>query len=310
MESDCEELEPLANECCGPHPCEVNFDQDFMNQVRALYPDFQGKLCEGGIFDSIIASLARPFYDMYVCDCGICDLEREASPLTACCTIDRWICEYGLENDPCFKGVCFLDEDQQVLALRAQLQARHLINAGAVFNKTLFDAIAEPLGIEYDTIVPGTFSDSSTCQQIGVSSGALKPEKNDCTPIMLGRSHSCQLIPQRFGIRITRAPKSIHATSCSVAAHPIIYNPWADAFKCIIDQIKPCHLNLCWEMDFKDNQPTFPPSFVNPCPNAKGHYVDPTVSGSGTPDDPYSIDFTKISPEQALAIACKICLNE
>ncbi len=320
--------------CCGTQVRDVPFEA-FMRQVRTLYPDFQGKLCVDGVYDSLMASIAHAFYDLYICDCGLADIERELVPHLACCTFDRWVAEYGLADDNCFEQVCFLTDDQVALSRRAQLQARWNLEWGGTFNQTLISSIADSLGIVYEVINP-TIRETSdgACVPIYGIGGAQVPyvdpttvtttttlnpdgstticevtSKGDCcVQVTMGRSGQCRDLKHVAAIKITQAPPSINATACSPVAQPLCYNVYVEAFKCLIDSLRPYHLELCFIDDYANNDFTTPPSFDNVCPNAIGLYLSKPLVGEGTLDDPIRLDFDAMSEAQVTAIVGRLKL--
>lgn len=305
--------------CCGQAPCEYQFD-DFFCQALLLGPDWQQQICEDGVYHNLIKALISPWWNAYVCCCGICDFEREISPLTACCTLERWIAEYGVDNDGCFDEVCFLSEDQQTLSRRARLHVRAMLEWGATFNQELVDMIAGQLGISYTALNPTFFADeprqeSDPCVgPVGIS-GLQGPEndvlpEDDCSGVMgLGRSFTCRELENIAAIRIDAAPPSIYATACDPVAQPLIYNPWIEAFKCLLRDLVPCHVRLCIEECCGDECGVNDvPRLQDPCPTDSGFYVSPVIDGEGTLESPFRLDPSKLTRAQTEALIRRACL--
>jgi hypothetical protein len=172
---------------------------------------------------------------------------------------------------------------------------------GGTFNQALIDGIAEPLGIRYKIVSPHLKPDGSPTGSSLHGVGGLQTPRNnspagpdDCR-IQIAGSFNCRIDGQIALLRITAAPRSIFARACDVVAQPFQYNPYVEAFKCLLQRLKPCHLNMTIVEDYSSSPPTFPPSFRDPCPASNGAYVAGTLSGDGTEDAPYELGLDQLS---------------
>ena len=295
--------------CCGQDNCACpGCFEDWFCQIRAhIYPDFDGHLCCDGTFDAWMRALVRPLWNLYRCNCGLCEMPREFNPMTACCLAECWIEEYGIPDD-CYSDQCwFTDQHQIDIAHRAQLKARVMIEWNGHPDEAFFQRIACLLGIEMEVLAPsliGSGSDVSTCDIL--PSWSIKTPEGDpsCAAIVVGRDHSCGTMRHQVAIKITGAPPSIFANACSPIAQPFCFNPYVDAFKCLVGKYKPCHVDVCFWDDYLDNVLPIP-VYEDECPCPDGLYRRLPVAGCGSDVDPFRIDWAKLSADDVLAIARK-----
>lgn len=310
--------------CCGESWCECNSCfEDFLCQIRNyIYPPGLAKaLCAADcnpytsaqcpVFDGIMASLMRPLWEVMRGHCGLCTLPRELDPQTACCLLDCWASIYGI--DECFEmdsNVCWGTEQERLIGKRAAIQTRALLDWNGFPDAKLFEAIACPLGLSIQITAPTPshrFATTSICDLVPDwgPPPAVPFEDGDCAPIKLMTSPHCKRFGRRVCITITAAPCTMYATICSPIGQPLCWNPYVDAFKCLVNKIKPCNLDVMFRDAYAGNWQR-PPAYDVLCPSESGHFRRYPVIGEGTPADPFTIDFSLLSPSDVNAIVCRL----
>lgn len=320
--------------CCGPSVCDcMSFDR-FMESIQKLYPGPDGDMAivkRDGVFNGVIRALSAPIYNLYVSNCGACNLPREMNPCTSCCTTDCWIEEYGLPDD-CYSdelfNPCWLTGSERGIALKAQLCARVFIEWNNHLDYGFFEQIGSVLGITFKisspTIVddlgelciddieldwPDTFEDGPQSTQTrtrnadGSITTCVTNTNGETTMVNVASSGDYRCVMPKLTFTITGAPASLYSTICSPLDQPFCWNPYVDSFKCLVQQYLPCHyqVRFCEEITSTNR-----PQYDDNCPDDCGRYKGSELTGSGTSEDPFQVDFTQLSEAQVIALAKRI----
>lgn len=299
-----------TSSCCGTSWCECDLCFDvWVCRIRDhIFPDTGGQLVCGGVFEGLMAAMLKPLWDIYREQCLLCDFARESNPATACCLLRCWANELGVPDD-CFDAeVCFTDESQVNIALSAQVIARAMLEFGGQPDLAFYKSVACILGVDFDVLVTTPtleVEQLEICDIVG-QGGLQTPAADvgaDCGPSMIVTGQNCFRPCVRFNI--THAPPTIYATVCSPVSQPLCWNPYIDAFKCLVGKLKPCDVSIEITQAASLIQ-TEPPVLERICPNDLGLYVAYGISGTGTEADPLFIDFDHLTPTARQTLASKL----
>lgn len=286
--------------CCGTNwcTCTLCFDAWFCRVRDFIYPPIDGLVC-GGVFDRLVQSMLKPLWDVYREHCLLCDLPFESNPALACCLMPCWAEEFGLPDD-CYEGkVCFTDVQQVNVALAAQVTARAILEFGGIQDLAFYTRIACPLGIEFElTMPPVTSNTFDPCDHLTPTSPASDsvPCGNDriVGPVECFKAH--------LHFHITAAPRTLHATICSPLGQPFCWNPWIDAFECLVRRMTACHVDVSFSRA-NPLEETEPPVLGRVCANDLGLYIAAGIGGTGTVADPLVFDPASLRSDQLLALS-------